>query len=66
MSQVNSEPRGALGFATPAAIFCALLGKDDARLLDVFGVEEVPLAGLDLTHSLIEWARVKRGDAPLA
>ena len=66
MSHVNSEPRGALGFATPAAIFRAMLGEDAARLLDAYGVEEVPLAGLDLTPALIERARAERGDAPLA
>ena len=35
MSHVNSEPRGALGFATPARAFRAMLGEDAAVLLDV-------------------------------
>ena len=43
-----------------------MLGEDAARLLDAYGVEEVPLAGLDLTPALIERARAERGDAPLA
>lgn len=39
MSHVNSEPRGALGFATPARAFRAMLGEDAAALLDAYGVE---------------------------
>ena len=66
MSHVNSEPRGALGFATPARAFRAMLGDDAAALLDAYGVEDVPLAELDLTPGLIERARAERGDAPLA
>ena len=66
MSHVNSEPRGALGFATPVAIFRAMLGEEAAVLLDALGVEEVPLEGLDLTPGLIARARAERGDAPLA
>lgn len=66
MSHVNSEPRGALGFATPARAFRAMLGDDAAALLDAYGVEDVPLDGLDLTPGLIARARAERGDAPLS
>ena len=66
MSNVNSEPRGALGFATPARAFRAMLGEDAAALLDAYGVGDVPLGDLDLTPGLIERARAERGDAPLA
>lgn len=66
MSHVNSEPRGALGFSTPARAFRAMLGDDAAALLDAYGVGDVPLAELDLTPGLIERARAERGDAPLA
>ena len=66
MSHVNSEPRGALGFSTPARAFRAMLGEDAAALLDAYGVDDVPLAELDLTPGLIERARAERGDAPLA
>ena len=65
-SHVNSEPRGALGFATPARAFRAMLGEDAAALLDAYGVWDVPLGDLDLTPGLIERARAERGDAPLA
>ena len=66
MSHVNSEPRGALGFATPERAFRAMLGEDAAALLDAYGVGDVPLGDLDLTPGLIERARAERGDAPLA
>ena len=66
MSHVNSEPRGALGFATPARAFRAMLGEGAAALLDAYGVEDVALGDLDLTPGLIERARAERGDAPLA
>ena len=66
MSHVNSEPRGALGFATPARAFRAMLGADAEALLDAYGVEDVPLDGLDLTPGLIARARAERGDAPLS
>ena len=66
MSHVNSEPRGALGFSTPARAFRAMLGDDAAALLDAYGVGDVPLGDLDLTPGLIERARAERGDAPLA
>ena len=66
MSHVNSEPRGALGFATPARAFRAMLGDDAAALLDAYGVEDVPLGELDLTPGLIGRARAERGDAPLS
>ena len=66
MSHANSEPRGALGFSTPARAFRAMLGEDAAALLDAYGVEDVALVDLDLTPGLIERARAERGDAPLA
>lgn len=66
MSHVNSEPRGALGFATPARAFRAMLGEDAAALLDAYGVGDVALGDLDLTPGLIERARAERGDAPPA
>ena len=66
MSHVNSEPRGALGFATPARAFRAMLGGDAAALLEAYGVEDVPIEELDLTPGLIERARAERGDAPLS
>ena len=66
MSHVNSEPRGALGFATPARAFRAMLGEDAAALLDAYGVGDVALGDLDLTPGLVERARAERGDAPLA
>ena len=66
MSHVNSEPRGALGFSTPARAFRAMLGEDAAALLDAYGVEEVPIGELDLTPGLIARARAERGDAPLS
>ena len=66
MSHVNSEPRGALGFATPARAFRAMLGEDAAALLDAYGVEDVPIDELDLTPGLIARARAERGDAPLS
>ena len=66
MSHVNSEPRGALGFATPAHAFRAMLGADAEALLDAYGVEDVPMDELDLTPGLIERARAERGDAPLS
>ena len=66
MSHVNSEPRGALGFSTPARAFRAMLGEDAAALLDAYGVEDVALGDLDLTPGLIGRARAERGDAPLA
>ena len=43
-----------------------MLGEDAAALLDAYGVDDVPLAELDLTPGLIERARAERGDAPLA
>ena len=66
MSHVNSEPRGALGFSTPARAFRAMLGEDAEALLDAYGVEDVALGDLDPTPGLIERARAERGDAPLA
>lgn len=66
MSHVNSEPRGALGFATPARAFRAMLGADAATLLDAYGIEDVPVGELDLTPGLIARARAERGDAPLS
>ena len=66
MSHVNSEPRGTLGFATPARAFRAMLGADAAALLDAYGIEDVPVGELDLTPGLIARARAERGDAPLS
>ena len=66
MSHVNSEPRGALGFATPARAFRAMLGDDAEALLEAYGIEDVPIDGLDLTPGLIGRARAERGDAPLS
>ncbi len=66
MSHVNSEPRGALGFSTPARAFRAMLGDDAEALLDAYGVEDVPIGELDLTPGLIARARAERGDAPLS
>ena len=66
MSHVNSEPRGALGFATPARAFRAMLGGDAVALLEAYGVEDVPVGELDLTPGLIARARAERGDAPLS
>ena len=60
MSHVNSEPRGALGFATPARAFRAMLGGDAAALLEAYGIEDVPIDELDLTPGLIERARRER------
>ena len=60
MSHVNSEPRGALGFATPARAFRAMLGGDAAALLEAYGIEDVPIDELDLTPGLIERARAER------
>ena len=66
MSHVNSEPRGALGFATPARAFRAMLGDDAAALLEAYGIEDVPIDELDLTPGLIARARAERSDAPLS
>lgn len=66
MSHVNSESRGALGFATSARAFRAMLGEGAAALLDAYGVRDVSLGDLDLTPGLIERARAERGDVPLA
>ena len=66
MSHVNSEPRGALGFATPTRAFRAMLGDDAAALLEAYGIEDVPIDELDLTPGLIARARAERGDAPLS
>lgn len=66
MSHVNSEPRGALGFATPARAFRAMLGDDAAALLEAYGIEDVPIDELDLTPGLIARPREERGDAPLS
>ena len=37
MSQVNSGPRGALGFLTPARVLRMALGKDSSALMGAFG-----------------------------
>lgn len=66
MSHVNSEPRGCLGFLTPAEAFEAMLGDDARAIMDAFGVERVPRAELDLTYGAVARAREERGEAPLA
>ena len=66
MSHADPEPRGVLGFATPARAFRAMLGGDAAALLEAYGVEDVPVDELDLTPGLIARARDERGDAPLS
>lgn len=49
----EAEPRGALGFKTPARAFRAMSGDDAAALLDAYDVEDAPLGELDLTPGLI-------------
>ena len=66
MSQVNSEPRGALGFLTPARVLRMALGEDASALMDAFGIEELAPGELDLTPGCIERARAARGEEPLA
>ena len=66
MSQVNSEPRGALGFLTPARVLRMALGEDASALMDAFGVEELAPGELDLTPGCIDRARAARGEGPLA
>lgn len=66
MSQVNSEPRGALGFLTPARVLRMALGEDASALMDAFGIEELAPGELDLTPGCIERARAARGERPLA
>ena len=66
MSQVNSEPRGALGFLTPARVLRMALGGDASALMDAFGIEELAPGELDLTPGCIERARAARGEGPLA
>ncbi len=34
--------------------------------MEAYGIEDVPVDGLDLTPGLIERARAERGDAPLS
>ena len=62
MSQVNSEPRGALGFLTPARVLRMALGEDASALMDAFGVEELAPGELDLTPGCIDRARAARGE----
>ncbi|RGW90219.1 IS30 family transposase, partial [Collinsella sp. AF05-8-2] len=57
---------GALGFATPARAFRAMLGDDAAALLEAYGIEDVPIDELDLMPGLIARPREERGDAPLS
>ena len=66
MSQVNSEPRGCLAWATPIRALLAAFGEVARRLLDALGVEELGPGELDLTPGCIERARAERGEAPLA
>ena len=56
--------RGALGFATPARAFRAMLGEDAAALLDAYGVWDVPLGDLDLTPGAHREGRAPRGAMP--
>ena len=66
MSQVNSEPRGRLGFACPSAMLLAVFGDDARALMDAFGIELLGREELDLTPGRVERARAERGEAPLA
>ena len=63
MSQVNSEPRGALGFLTPARVLRMALGEDASALMDAFGIEELAPGELDLTPGCIDRARAARARA---
>ena len=65
MSQVNSEPRGALAFMCPSKMLLAAFGEDARALLDGLGIEVLEPSELDLTPRCIERARAERGDAPL-
>ena len=64
MSHVNSEPRGALGFATPARAFRAMLGEDAAALLDAYGVGDVPIGGTRPDAGAHREGRAQRGAMP--
>lgn len=66
MSQVNSEPRGKLGFASPSAVLAAVFGDDARALMDAFGIEALGRDEIDLTPGCVERARAERGEAPLA
>lgn len=66
MSQINSEPRGKLGFRTPSEMFLAVFGQDAEALLAAFGIEELEVSKLNLTTRCLDEARKKRGEAPLA
>lgn len=65
MSQLNSEPRGKLGFRAPTEMLQAVFGNDAEKLLDAFGVELLDVSELDLTPGCVELARRMRGEAPL-
>ena len=65
MSQLNSEPRGKLGFRAPTEMFQAVFGDDAEKLLDAFGVELLGVSELNLTPKCIELARHIRKEASL-
>ena len=66
MSQVNSEPRGALAGLRPSEVLLAALGDDARALMDAFGIELLGRDELDLTPGCVERARALRGEPPLA
>ena len=66
MSHVSSEPRGRLGFMTPARMLAAVFGDDAAALMDAFGVETAP-AGASRPDARMHRTRPGgRGDSPPA
>ena len=65
MSQINSEPRGKLGFRTPSEMFRTVLDSDAKTLLVAFGIEELAPSELDLTAQCLEKVKKKRSEAPL-
>ena len=65
MSQINSEPRGKLGFRTPAEMFEAVFDGDAKAITEGLGIESLAPAELDLTPRCIDCARRQRGEAPL-
>ena len=66
MSHVNSESRGALGFATPARAFRAMLGEDAAALLDAYGVGGRAARRSRPDAGAHRGGTRREGDAPLA
>lgn len=61
MSNVNSEPRGSLGFKTPIEMFVSVFGKDAHTLLDAFGIEKLGIEDINLTTRCLNTARAKQG-----